>query len=79
MTIYSSQNRFLIPNIGDVYYISSYNVQADADGTYRIHINPEGTGVNAIPSNGVDFYGVFRVYEPLGKVKFPSIKNISEQ
>jgi len=77
VTIYSFADRFLIPNKKNIYDITSYNAKPNPDGTYSIHINPEGIGENAIPSNGVDFYGVFRVYEPVKSVKFPVIKKIS--
>lgn len=79
VTIYSQTDRFLIPNKKGTYYVSSYNAKANPDGTYTIRINPEGLGDNAIPSNGVDFYGIFRVYEPVKNVKFPLIKNISKK
>ncbi len=77
VTIYSFEDRFLIPNEKNVYDITSYNAKANPDGTYTIRINNEGTGENAIPSNGVDFYGVFRVYEPVKDVKFPTIKKVN--
>ena len=78
VTIYSQADRFLIPNKKEAYYVSSYNAKANADGTYTIRINPEGLGDNAIPTAGVDFYGVFRVYEPVTNVEFPTIKNVSK-
>jgi hypothetical protein len=77
VTIYSYADRYLIPNDKNIYHISSYDAQANPDGTYTIRINSEGIGKNAIPSNGVDFYGVFRVYEPVENVKFPVIKKVS--
>lgn len=73
VTIYSFADRFLIPNENNIYDITSYNAKANADGTYTIRINPEGLGENAIPSNGVNFYGIFRIYEPVNNVKFPVI------
>jgi hypothetical protein len=76
VTIYSFGDRFLIPNEKNVYDITSYNAKPNPDGTYTIRINNEGTGENAIPSNGADFYGVFRVYEPVKDVKFPAIKKV---
>jgi len=79
VTIYSFEDRFLIPNEKNVYDITSYNAKANADGTYTIRINNEGTGENAIPSNGVDFYGVFRVYEPVKDVTFPLIKKVTKK
>jgi len=77
VTIYSFEDRFLIPNEKNIYDITSYNAKPNPDGTYTIRINNEGTGENAIPSNGVDYYGVFRVYEPVKDVKFPAIKKVS--
>lgn len=76
LTIYSGKDHYLIPNKDNKYHISSYNAKANADGTYTIRINPEGTGENAIPTKGVDFYGLFRVYEPVKDLKFPVIRNI---
>jgi len=78
LTIYNAKDHYLIPNKKKVYSISSYDAKANADGTYTLRINPEGTGENAIPTAGVDFYGLFRVYEPLQKITFPVIKKISK-
>ena len=78
VTIYSQESRFLIPNKKEIYYISSYNAKANPDGTYTIHINNEGKGVNGLPTAGVDFYGIFRVYEPVINVQFPAIKSVSK-
>lgn len=79
ITIYSFEDRFLIPNEKNVYDITSYNAKPNADGTYTIRINTEGTGENAIPSNGVDFYGVFRVYEPVNDLTFPVIEKVASK
>ena len=79
VTIYSSKDRFLIANKQNIYHLSSYNAKANPDGTYTIRVNPEGSGDNSIPSSGVVFYGLFRVYEPVKNVKFPVIKNTSEK
>jgi len=78
LTIYSFADRFLIPNKKNIYDITSYNAKPNPDGTYTIRINPEGIDENAIPSKGVDFYGVFRVYEPVENVKFPVINKVSK-
>ena len=78
VTIYSFGDRFLIPNEKNVYDITSYNAKPNPDGTYTIRINNEGTGENAIPSNGVDYYGVFRVYEPAKDLTFPLIKKVNK-
>ena len=77
-TIYNDKDRYLIPNKGNKYHVSSYNAKANADGTYTIRINPEGKGDNAIPTNGVEFYALFRVYEPVSDIKFPTLENISK-
>jgi len=77
VTIYSFADKYLIPNEKNVYHISSFDAKANPDGTYMIHINPEGIGENAIPSNGVDFYGIFRIYEPVENLTFPTIKKVS--
>jgi len=79
VTIYSTKDRFLIANKKNIYYISSYNAKANPDGTYTIRINPEGSGDNSIPTNGVDFYGIFRVYEPVKSVEFPVIKKLPKK
>lgn len=79
VTIYSTEDRFLIANKKNIYYISSYNAKANPDGTYTVRINPEGLGDNAIPSNGVNFYGIFRVYEPAKNIEFPAIYNLSKK
>jgi len=78
-TIYSFADRFLIPNEKNIYDMTSYNAKANPDGTYTIRINNDGLGENAIPSTGVDFYCVFRVYEPVRNVKFPVIKKVSKK
>ncbi len=78
LTIYSFADRFLIPNEKNIYDMTSYNAKPNPDGTYTIRINNEGTGENAIPSNGVDFYGIFRVYEPVKDLKFPAIKKLNQ-
>ena len=77
VTIYSFADRYLIPNEKNVYHISSYDAKANTDGTYTIRINNEGIGENAIPSTGVDFYGIVRIYEPVNDVKFPLIKKVN--
>ncbi len=79
MTIYSTADRYLIPNKDNKYYVSSYNGKPNADGSYTIQVNPEGIGKNALPSAGVNFYGVFRIYEPVKNLEFPTIINISNK
>lgn len=77
VTIYSQTDRFLIPNKKQIYYVSSYNAKENSDGTYTIRMNPEGIGDNAIPTDGVDFYGIFRVYEPVENLEFPLTKKVA--
>lgn len=76
LTIYNMKDRFLIPNPKNICSINSYEAKRDADGTYTLRINPEGEGENAIPSTGVLFYGVFRVYEPVENLEFPTITRV---
>jgi hypothetical protein len=76
-TIYNSADKYLIPNKQNKYNISSYDAKANADGTYTIHINPDGKGDNAIPTAGKNFYGIFRVYEPVNGIKYPPVKKIN--
>lgn len=76
LTLYSMEDRYLIPNSKRVYSITSYGAKPNTDGSYTLRINPKGKGENAIPSAGVQFYGVFRVYEPAEGWEFPTIKII---
>ena len=76
LTIYNMADRYLIPNPKGVYNISMYVAKPNADGSFTLRINPEGVGENAIPSAGVDFYGIFRVYEPVSNLTFPPIKKV---
>ena len=75
-TIYNMEDRYLIPNPQNKYVLSYYKAEKNADGTTTININPEGEGINALPTNGKPFYGVFRVYEPLEGVVFPTIQKV---
>ncbi|MFQ5644013.1 MAG: DUF1214 domain-containing protein [Thiogranum sp.] len=75
-TIYSMEDRYLIPNPKNKYVISSYKAEKNADGTVTINVNPDGTGKNALSTNGTPFYGVFRVYEPVDEVVFPKIRKL---
>jgi len=72
-TIYSMEDRYLIPNKQNKYFISSYTAKQNTDGSYTININPNGKGENAIPTAGKSFYGIFRVYEPVNGLVFPKI------
>lgn len=76
LTIYNMADRYLIPNPQGVYNMSMYTAGPNEDGAVTLRINPEGAGENAIPSAGVDFYGVFRVYEPVPNLVFPPIKKV---
>ncbi len=76
-TIYNMEDRYLIPNPENRYVISSYTAKKNSDGTATIRINPKGTGVNALPTMGKTFYGVFRVYEPAGGLEFPTIEKVA--
>ena len=75
-TIYNMEDRYLIPNPKNNYVLSYYKAEKNADGTTTININPEGEGINALPTNGKPFYGVFRVYEPVEGVVFPTIQKV---
>lgn len=68
------KDQYLIPNDKSRYSFTSYEAKPNSDGTYTLRINPDGDGENAIPSAGVDFYGVFRVYNPVEDLSFPEIK-----
>ncbi|GMQ25392.1 hypothetical protein Aoki45_20740 [Algoriphagus sp. oki45] len=74
LTIYSMEDRYLIPNSKNRYSFTSYEAKPNSDGTFTLRINPEGDGENAIPTAGVDFYGVFRVYNPVENLTFPQIE-----
>ncbi len=75
-TIYNSEDNYLIPNDKDKYVISSYTTKENKDGTVTIRINPNAEGDNALPTNGKPFYGVFRVYEPIEGIEFPTIEKV---
>lgn len=74
VTVYDMEDRYLIPNEKDCYSVSSYNAKPNEDGTYTVRMNPEGEGLNAIPTEGKVFYATMRVYQPNGKISFPSIR-----
>jgi len=75
-TIYNMADKYLIPNKENKYHISSYDAKKNSDGSVTIHVNPKGVGVNALPTTEKDFYGIFRVYEPVHSVVFPKIKRV---
>ena len=54
----------LIPNEQGRHDRTTYSSSPNDDGTYTIALNPEGSGVNAIPT-GKDFYVLLRAYVPV--------------
>lgn len=74
VTVYNREDRYLIPNPLDRYTVSSYVAAPDPDGTVTVLINPDGTGVNAIPTMGKPIYAIMRAYQPQGVVAFPTIR-----
>lgn len=76
LTIYSMEDRYLIPNDQNKYVISSYSAEKNEDGSVTISVNPDGKGSNALPTAGNTFYGVFRVYQPIENIEFPKLKKI---
>lgn len=68
LTIYGVDNKLLIPNKKGVYDQTSYSAKPNKDGTYTITVSPNGDGKNGIPT-GKAFYGLLRVYEPIGDAK----------
>lgn len=64
VTIYGVDNKALIPNEQGRYDRTTYSSSPNDDGTYTIALNPEGSGVNAIPT-GKDFYVLLRAYVPV--------------
>ncbi|WP_281612989.1 DUF1214 domain-containing protein [Flammeovirga sp. SubArs3] len=79
VTVYSMEDRYLIPNKNNTYVVNSYTAKPNADGTVTVRINPKGEGVNAIPNAGKKFYAVFRVYEPIIGLEFPSINKVTQE
>ena len=75
LTIYGVDNKLLIPNKKQVYDQTSYTAKPNKDGTYTITVSPKGDGQNGIPT-GKAFYGVLRVYEPIGDAK-ANVKKIN--
>jgi hypothetical protein len=64
VTIYGIDNKALIPNKQGRYDRTTYSSSPNEDGTYTISLNPQGKGVNAIPT-GKDFYALLRAYVPV--------------
>jgi len=68
VTIYSTKNKYLIPNKKKIYARSIENTKINKDGTYTIEINPNGEGINALSTSSEDFYIVIRAYVPTDNV-----------
>jgi len=76
LTIYNVADRYLIPNEKGVYSINSYQAVFNDDGSATLSVNPDGDGANGIPTAGLDFYGVFRAYEPEPDLVFPEVVRV---
>lgn len=74
ITVYSSEDRYLIPNPHHRYAISSYNAVLNPDRTATIRVNPDGTDDNGLPTMGKPVYVIMRAYQPIGTVTFPVIE-----
>jgi hypothetical protein len=74
LTVYNADDKYLIPNDKGIYNASMYATKKNADGTTTLRVNPAGTGDNAIPTAGKNWYAVLRVYEPVANIDFPLIK-----
>jgi hypothetical protein len=68
LTLYSKKTKLLMPNSKEIYAITSDNAKMNEDGTYTISINPNGEGINGLPTAGNDFYLVIRAYVPTKNV-----------
>ena len=64
LTLYSKKTKLLMPNSKKIYARTSDNTKLNSDGTYTISINPNGDGINGLPTSGNDFYLVIRAYVP---------------
>lgn len=65
------------PQVGSNYGYSWFNISNEP---VVIRLPHQKSPIeNAIPTNGVGFYGLFRVYEPVKNLKFPVIKNTSKK
>ena len=76
LTVYNSEDKYLIPNSKGIYHVSSYDAKTNQDGTVTIRINPNGDGDNAIPTTSKDWYCVLRAYEPIENIQFPELKRL---
>ncbi len=68
VTAYSTTTKLLIPNSKKLYARTSDNAKMNKDGTYTISINPNGDGINGLPTAGEDFYLAIRAYVPTDDV-----------
>jgi hypothetical protein len=73
VTVYDMSDRFLIPDPDHRYGVNSYVARPDADGTYTVRINRDGSGLNAIPTHGRTIYAVLRVYQPGRAIRWPTL------
>lgn len=73
VTVYDMADRYLIPNVGHRYAVSSYVAEPDDDATVTVRINPDGDGLNAIPTPGRTVYAIRRVYQPAHQVQWPAL------
>jgi len=64
ITIYGTDNKLLIPNDKKIYDRTSYSSTQNEDGSYTINVNPNGEGLNGIPT-GKPFYAILRAYVPV--------------
>ncbi len=76
LTIYNIEDRYLIPNSKGKHVISSYTAKRDKNGSVTIRVNPNGDGVNGLPTAGKSFYAVFRVYQPVNGIEFPKLTKV---
>ena len=76
VTVYNLKDRYLIENSKNTYVVSSTRAKKNKDGSVTVNINPNGEGINAIPTAGNDFYAVARFYEPIPNTDFPKIMKI---
>lgn len=74
LTVYNAEDKYLIPNDKNKYNVSMYDAKPNADGSYTIRVNADGSGENAIPNAGKNWYAVFRVYEPVDNIQFPQLQ-----
>ena len=74
LTVYNADDKYLIPNENNIYNASYYASKSNADGSVTVRINPDGSGDNAVPTSGKNWYAVLRVYEPVSNIQFPDLQ-----